>query len=221
MFDGIKRNLEDRFSRIALEKKVTKKLVRKTDSFLHSSGWIESFKRGYPCDSEGAIIPWMNYPVVEFLKERLHKDLTVFEFGSGYSTIFYAKLAKRVVSVEHDVSWYEKLKPALPENVELRLITDFKSREYCQSVCTNQANYDLIVVDGRERVRCIKESIKCLSETGVVLLDDSNRERYQEGIALLRGIGLSVLNFSGMKGGCKRLFRTSIYYKPAKNSLGI
>ena len=221
MFNDIKRNIDKHISRTKLEKKVKKYLVRNTDSFLHSSGWLESLKRGYPCNSEGDIVPWMNYPIVEFLKERLHKDLAVFEFGSGYSTIFYAKLTKRVTSVEHNQTWYEKLKHDVPDNVELRLIRDVKSHEYCQSVCADQVKYDLVVVDGRERVRCIKESIKCLSKTGVVLLDDSHRERYQEGIALLRSLGFNALNFSGMKPGGKRIYKTSIYYKPANNSLGI
>lgn len=34
----------------------------------------------------------------------------VFEYGSGGSTIFWAKHCKMVVSVEHDLDWYQKMK---------------------------------------------------------------------------------------------------------------
>ncbi len=59
--------------------------------FLHKSGWMESKKRNYPCRSNGNELPWMNFSVIAFLEERLNKDQSLFEFGSGYSTCILFK----------------------------------------------------------------------------------------------------------------------------------
>jgi protein-L-isoaspartate O-methyltransferase len=60
----------------------------------------------------------MNYSVVEFLRQRLTKNMLLFEYGSGYSTLFFSKLVKKVVSVEYDKDWYERMsKEGLNENV--------------------------------------------------------------------------------------------------------
>lgn len=66
-----------------------------------------SLAEGRPVDSVANAIPWMNYNAIEFLDERLNKNLTLFEFGSGYSTYFYASRVKAVVSVEYDDRWYQ------------------------------------------------------------------------------------------------------------------
>ncbi len=41
------------------------------------------------------------------------------EFGSGASTIFYAKRANSIVAVEHDKEWYNNIEKILPENAKL------------------------------------------------------------------------------------------------------
>ena len=58
-------------------------MLAKGDSYLHSTGWIESKRRGYPCRPDGSELPWMNYAVVAFLERRLNKNLSVFEYGAA------------------------------------------------------------------------------------------------------------------------------------------
>ena len=74
-------------------------------SYIRSTGYLQSFKQGYPCDENGEFLPWMNYPVITFLKERLNKNINIFEFGSGYSTRFYAERVNTVTSLEYDQFW--------------------------------------------------------------------------------------------------------------------
>jgi len=74
---------------------VAHRLVWRPTSYLHLTGWVESHKRGYPCDRTGMEVPWMNYSVVAFLKERLNQKMSVFEYGCGYSTLFYSRLVKK------------------------------------------------------------------------------------------------------------------------------
>lgn len=155
----------------------------------------------------------MNYAVTEFLKERLSKNFHLFEFGSGYSTFFYARLVHRVTSVEYDDAWFQLIKKNLPENVELVNKQADIDAEYCRVITSSGRKYDVVIVDGRDRVNCIKQSIKSLSERGAVLLDDSMRERYREGITCLKERGFRALCFEGLKPTSPEIGKTTIFYR--------
>ena len=68
--------------------------------YLVKIGWFNSFDSKSPVDDYHNPLPWVTYSFIDFIKERLKKQHTVFEFGSGNSTYFYAKYAGIVVSVE-------------------------------------------------------------------------------------------------------------------------
>lgn len=61
-------------------------------------------------------IPWFTYPAIKFLKEILRKDMRVFEYGSGGSTIFFARKVSKVISIEHDPEWAKKINEILKRN---------------------------------------------------------------------------------------------------------
>ena len=63
------------------------------------------------------------------------------------------------------------------------------------------------------RVNCIKQSIKVLSERGVILLDDSQRDRYQEGINYAKENGFLTLEFESLKPAGYEIDRTTILYR--------
>ncbi len=190
-----------------------KKLILRKSSYLHTSGWIESLRRGYPCDAEGLEIPWMNYPVVNILKERLNKDLSLFEFGSGYSTLFYAKLVRDVTSVEYNKDWYDFMNEKAIDNVSLLYREKDIDGSYCRTIHEAEREYDVVVVDGRDRVNCVKQSIDKLSSKGVVLLDDSSRDRYQEGIEYAKHKGFRALDIEGLKPSGYGIDRTTLLYR--------
>jgi len=54
--------------------------------------------------------PWMCFSAVRFLKEIVRRDMKVFEYGSGGSTLFWISNVREIVSVEHDISWYTIMK---------------------------------------------------------------------------------------------------------------
>ncbi len=66
--------------------------------------------RDWDCkDSAGAPIPWYTYPAIEYLMHLDLSDMSVFEFGSGKSTIWWAGNALKVHSVEDDSTWFLKI----------------------------------------------------------------------------------------------------------------
>jgi len=71
-------------------------------------------------------LPWLTFDAIAFLAGQVGGHMRVFEYGSGGSTLFFAARAARVVSVEHDRLWSERVQSTLVErgctNCELRLI---------------------------------------------------------------------------------------------------
>ena len=68
-----------------------------------------------------------NSPLEASCFERYYsKDDVVFEFGSGWSTVYYSTLVKEFYSVEHDGGWGNKVKEQLgiQENVSPMFVED-------------------------------------------------------------------------------------------------
>jgi len=64
----------------------------------------------------GALKPLVTFEAAEWLERFLTKDKTVFEYGSGGSTLFTAKLAGKLVSIEHDRGFYNLISTLLKRN---------------------------------------------------------------------------------------------------------
>ena len=190
--------------------------------YLEDIGWFKAFDSKSPVDRDGNPIPWVTYSFIDFIKERLNKQHTVFEFGSGNSTYFYAKYAGIVVSVEHDKEWFEKIEKseAKPENSELIFCELVRGGDYCHMPLKLEEKFDIVIVDGRDRVNCCKQAVAALSDNGVVVLDDSERNDYKEGVEFLISKGFKHLLFSGISPGLFYRKSTSVFYK-ADNCLDI
>jgi len=189
------------------------RLLWAKDSYLQQTGFMRSWKAGYPCRPDGRPLPWMNYPVIAFLEERLNKSHRVFEYGSGYSTLFFASLAKEVVAVEHDRQWYTEIEKKLADNASLLHCELDYDGKYCRAITEAKGPFDLVVVDGRDRVNCMLQARLCLTENGVVILDDAQREQYLPGIHHLTASGFKRLNFEGLKPTGIAPERTTLFYR--------
>lgn len=195
-------------------------LVYSKRSALRALGYIESCKTKTPCRRDGSPIPWMNYQVIQFLEERLTKDLSLFEYGSGNSTSFYASLVKDVTSVEADEEWLAYVHKSIPSNVNLIRFDLGGGERYCELAARQQRKFDVIVIDAEDRVDCLREAPASLSDRGVIILDDSQREAYSDGIESALQLGFRKLAFEGLKPNGIRAYRTTVFYRDG-NCLGI
>jgi hypothetical protein len=188
--------------------------------YLTETGWFKAYRSRSPVGADGEPIPWVTYSFIDFIAERIQKKHTVFEFGSGNSTLYYAKRAQRVVSVEHDKAWFDKISGSGPENSEIIFCELRKDGDYSRMPLSLKLKFDIIIVDGRDRVSCCYHSPEALTEQGVVVLDDSERAAYHPAREFLLGNGFKELSFSGISPGLFYRKSTSVFYKPG-NCLGI
>jgi hypothetical protein len=160
-------------------------------------GHLRSVSSGMPVDREGRPIPWYTYPAIEFIRQLDFGDRVVFEYGAGNSTLFWAGIARRVVSVEDDPEWHVRMLSRVPRNVELLLETDL--RAFAEAVTRFDERFDVIVIDGaarqRTRLRCAGAALSRLKAGGVIILD--NADWLPESSRLLRDAGLLEVDMTG------------------------
>lgn len=198
--------------------------------------WRESFR-----NRSFLPYPWLPFHLIEELDRYLEPSMEVFEWGSGSSTLFFARRVQRVVSVEHDPDWYEKVQNRIDKeelaNVELRLVEphspvegsprfsssktpyrDCSFQEYVRSIRDPKtAKYDCVLVDGRSRSACLRESLDRLVSGGWLILDDSQRSRYGNALREAKQATRNYSEYSGLKPATLGRSRTSLFVKGELN----
>ena len=192
-----------------------------SQGYLIERGWFQSYMKQMPVEVNGHPLPWLTYPSIMFLQERLLSSMVIFEFGAGNSTLFYSLRVQHIDSVVHNLYLYDELQNRLPPNVNLI----YKELHSPNSAYTNSAtlsgiDYDVIIIDGRSRVDCIKNSVGALRDDGVIVLDDAERKEYTKGIDFLLERGFKKISFWGISPGRVEEKCTVIFYRE-KNCLNI
>ena len=134
---------------------------------------------------------------------------TTLAVGFLASTVFFATKVQSLVSIEHNEEWFSKIQEKLKvkglKNVDYRLIKkqkldselpipneissvpgidEFGYRSDYINYFTALNDYedeyfDFIIVDGRARPECLFASMSKLKQNGLMILDNSERERYK------------------------------------------
>lgn len=123
-------------------------------------------------------LPWISYSAIGVLEKFLTKTSRVLEFGSGMSTIWYAKHGGEVYSVEDCKPWFDKVGDLIEhkniKNINLHFASGLN--EYSQFMTNDDAGFDLIMIDGNHRSACVAHAIKLLKSGGILYLDNSDRD---------------------------------------------
>ena len=192
----------------------------RSHSFLREMGWFKSYKTGVPIDADGNPVPWFSYASIFFLNGRTQPHWRVFEYGSGGSTMWWAKRVKQVISVEHHEGWYKRVASQMPSNVTLVHRELEEDGAYARESTQHDSTFHVIVVDGRDRVNCAKHALDALSDDGVIVWDNSYRDSYNAGYQMLLDKGFKRLDFrSSVPVGLAK-GQTSIFYRD-KNCMGL
>lgn len=154
--------------------------------------------------------PWMTYSFLDYIKNLDLSEKSVFEWGSGNSTIFWSEISNKVVSVENNDEWFMKIKNMISNNTNLILRNT--SEKYIDAINEFNTFYDIIILDGYGfRFECAKQAIKRLNKGGMIVLDDSDNIGYNRISEFLRNEGLIQIDFIGLKPMSDFIVSTSIF----------
>lgn len=135
-----------------------------------------------------------NQEEADFFLKHLKKNHTVLEWGSGASTIEIAKHVKKLVSIEHNESWYNKVSQEIPENVDLHYVpfnteedpghdgTYEQYKDYVDKaveLSKQHGKFDVIFIDGRARVACAAICKQIAHKNTLVFIHDYNHPNPQ------------------------------------------
>ncbi len=153
-------------------------------------------------------IPWMSFAAIAYLKKWLQKDMVVFEYGSGGSSLFITSRVKQLYSIDHDATWFADVKKIVqkkkidnlsymlvkPEPVVtfgkdcghpdhyLSCMGEFSGLDFVNYVKAIDQHpddfFNLVIIDGRARPSCIKHAIPKVKKGGALLLDNADRSYY-------------------------------------------
>lgn len=187
---------------------------------LKEDGWLRSFAQGEPVDAAGRPLPWLTYGAIEFLARRVRPEMSVFEYGSGNSTLWWASRVREVIACEHDRGWFEKVRARAPGNVTLRHVALEYGGDYCRAVAEYPGRFDIVVIDGRDRVNCATHAIGALKPDGIIVWDNSDREEYRAGYEHLACAGFHKIEFVGLLPMINDKCETGVFYRDA-NCFGL
>jgi len=166
---------------------------------------------------------WLKWPALTLKDRKIFKTillsrkfddrLDIFEYGTGYSTYYFARFLKgkkipfHFHSIDNNRPWHEKIKTLIlnsriDNEVTLHLCSfipfwekqgwDWKNPGVCgqfspqrkeefdyinRPLSLNQ-KFDMIVIDGRFRKRCLEVARACLKPRGIIFFHDAQKPRY-------------------------------------------
>lgn len=129
--------------------------------------------------------PWLTQQANTILSSCLAKTDVGLEWGSGRSTIWFAKRVAHLTSVEHDPRWYERVKKKLAEcnitNTKLYHYKATSKREDIENspyaeVADNfpDNSLDFALVDGVFRSECALRALRKIKPGGLLIIDNIN-----------------------------------------------
>lgn len=156
--------------------------------------------------------PWMAPAAVKYLEQALDEEDVVLELGSGASTAWYARRTRRVVSLEPNLSWAERVKDQLADfpNAEVRV----GSIEGLFVAAYLELHPAVLIVDHSDEPRlsrtdAIRFALSNGSAPRLIVLDDSDRTNYRPAIDILGD--WSVSRFTGFRDKPLRLTETTVF----------
>jgi hypothetical protein len=169
-------------------------------------------ERWQSVDVEGNPIPWMTYSAIFQLEQLDFSACNVFEWGSGYSSLYWASRCRQITTVEHDLEWINFVRTKPQPNLVCHSV---ELGEYASFIDTLNNQFDLIVVDGyihdNMRMRCVDHATKWLREGGLLVLDNS--DWLPNTCDFLRRAGFNQSDYAGFGPINNYPWCTSLFFK--------
>lgn len=163
-------------------------------------------------------MPDMAEPALIWFNENVSHTDTLFEWGSGGSTFWFADRVKQVYSVEHHPSFFMYVKEHyLYENYDsikmILALVDLKTdtryldafdsqsyKRYCEAIDSFPSrSFDWIVINGKARPQCLKKAVSAIKPGGVIIVNDTNKHEIGSAVTNLKLKASETIEFKGHK----------------------
>lgn len=141
-----------------------------------------------------SFIPLMHKFEYEFISKFLDINDILLEWGSGNSTLYFSEKVNKLISIEHDLYYYNIIKNLISfydiSNIDIYHIPansptpspcryeQFK--DYIEFVDKKNFKFNKVLIDGRARKYCAKSILNLIDENCIVMIHDFNRTDYQK-----------------------------------------
>lgn len=141
------------------------------ESYLSKEGYWRSLVVSKPEDFVLIDRPWFAYSATYYLERFDVNGLSVFEYGGGCSSFYFRSRGAHVHVVEGSKQWSDFL-------IDNGFSCNFHDLEadYVGAISQGSENkWDIILVDGDFREKCIQKAVDHLKQGGWLILDDFHR----------------------------------------------
>ena len=142
-----------------------------TNKLRTEYGFLESSKTNVPMNNKNEVMPMYTYPCYEWLNSIDWTNSKVFEYGTGYSTIWWQNKNVDYHAVEDNKQWYDMIEDKTNINYKPGL------HKYIQSIYDYNYKFDVIVIDGVFRFDCIKPALDKIKNDGIIIVDNTDWHR--------------------------------------------
>jgi hypothetical protein len=132
--------------------------------------------------------PLMHEHEYRFIEKYINKNDVLLEWGAGNSTLYFSDFVSKVISLEHDVDYYNQIKKCIDaycvSNVELHYVAPTiknknvsryeQLKDYIEYPITQNFKFNKILIDGRARKECAMFINNYLSNEDIVFIHDFN-----------------------------------------------
>jgi len=162
-----------------------------TNKLRTEYGFLESSKKNIPVNDKNEVMPMYTYPCYEWLNSIDWNGSKVFEYGTGYSTIWWQNKNVDYHAVEDNKQWHDMIEDKT--NIEYKP----GHHKYIESIYKYDFKFDVIVIDGVVRFDCIKPALEKIKDDGIIIFD--NTDWHKDSKEELDKSDLIPIHFHGFK----------------------
>lgn len=142
-------------------------------------------------DEHGIQMPWYTRPCLEVIDKWDFKNKYVFEYGVGYSTIWYRSRGAYVWGVDSNQNWVDLANDDFP-----RIQLHQNAEDYVKFISRSINIFDIVIIDGSFRDDCTEYALQNLKPGGKLILDNwlqpEVEEFWPKTEALIEGLPIEV-----------------------------
>ncbi|MDA9516563.1 hypothetical protein XI04_26415 [Bradyrhizobium sp. CCBAU 11430] len=157
--------------------------------------------------------PWLVNKAIAAIEGHV-RNARVFEYGAGMSTLWFSERAAEVRSVESNESWSKRVNALLAAEGKPPVTLEKDPEAYARCINSHQGDFDIVLVDGINRRRCVEEGIPKLRKGGLLILDNTDVNTDLIATALAAG-SFEIDRYSGYAPGVLHPNETSVLTKLA------